>query len=377
MYGKGKVKVLADRTMREFNVDFMSLSEGSHHKIYVECERCGETFLRERRLLHQLHACPLHITRDDGTKLKWCNSCQTFLTYKMFSKNKSRYDNLSSICKTCANASNGKNRSNRRLTLDGWMKNFLSAKKSRCKKMGMECEITSDDLRELWEKQGGKCYYSNVQLSFGQDSLRSANLDRIDPKYGYTLNNIVWASKALNCMKNHYSEDDLYAFLEQTTFTNIRLECKLDHKESQVPFRKRITDAGYDVFSVIDVTVMPNSTETIKTGIRVSPPPGWYFTVEGRSSLYKYGIAPLRGIIDATYTGPILIMLHNSSDKPFVVKIGDRVAQIVISKINHGDFISVKEFSPDHDQRGEAGWGSSGGSSGGASAVCDNLPKDS
>lgn len=364
MHGKGQVKVLVDRTKKEFNIDFDSLSKGSHKKIYVECLRCGQILLRERRYIHQLHACPTHIIRDDGVKLKWCNSCTSFLTHQMFSTSNVRYDKLSSICKTCSqNVPSAKNRPSRRVTLEGWMKNFLSAKKSRCRKSGMECNIDFKYLINLWKKQNGKCYYSAVELDFGKNKLNSANLDRIDPSIGYIDGNVAWASKAVNMMKNQFSEEELYEFLGRASFTNIRLECKLDHKDARLPFRKRITDAGYDIFSISNVVINPGSTETIETGIRMAPPPGWYVTIEGRSSLYKAGIVPRRGVIDATYTGPILVMLYNSSNKPFEIKSGDRIAQAIIYKINHGDFVIVGNFSPEYNQRGDLGWGSSGGSS--------------
>jgi len=102
-YGKGIVKVLSTKTFNDFNIKFSELPDGSHVKIFVKCTRCGEEFLRERRNLHQLHACPTHITRDDGLALKWCNNCASFLAYKCFSNNSARYDKLASWCKTCSN----------------------------------------------------------------------------------------------------------------------------------------------------------------------------------------------------------------------------------------------------------------------------------
>lgn len=361
MYGKGKVKILEEKTFKEFNIKATQLNPGSHKKVCVQCERCEETFLRERRKLHQLHACPTHIVRDDGIKLKWCNRCKTFLTYKAFSKNNARCDGFNSWCKTCASALHDQNRkSTGRETLEGWMKSFLSAKRSRCKKHGITCTVTAEELLEQWAHQDGLCYYSKVSLKFNENSLYTANLDRVNPSDGYTLNNVVWASKAVNNMKNCYSEDELISFLEAMVFTNVRLECKVEHPDARLPFRKRVTDAGHDVRSTTDVVIQPRTVVNIETGLRVSPPPGWYITVDGRSSLFKEGIIPFRGIIDGTYTGPLLISLYNSSDKPFKVNVGDRVAQLILHKVYNVDFIEVKEFSPEYNVRGDDGWGSSG-----------------
>jgi len=361
MYGKGKVKVLPGLTLEKINIDIDKLNPRSHKKIYVQCSRCEEIFLRERRKLHLLHGCPLHIQREDGTWLKWCNGCKLFLIYLMFNKNESRYDKLNSWCKTCCTNSWCKKKLDAEgLTLNEWMKRFLSTKKSKCKKDGIPCTISLDDLQSQWAEQVGRCYYTKVKLIFGVDNLWSAYLDRIIPKRGYVKNNIVWASKTIYNMKNHYVENELASFIESMIFPSVRFECVIEHPQAKLPFRKRTTDAGHDVYSVTEIIIQPSSVVNIETGLRVSPPPGFYLTVDGRSSLFKEGVVPFRGIIDATYTGPLLISLYNSSNKQFEVNIGDRVAQLTIHKIHHADFVEVKEFSPIYKFRGNEGWGSSG-----------------
>jgi hypothetical protein len=70
MFGKGKVIPLSDINLRKLGLG--NSSEGLRGKIYVQCQRCNEVFLREQRNLHQFHACPTHIIRN-GVKLKWCN----------------------------------------------------------------------------------------------------------------------------------------------------------------------------------------------------------------------------------------------------------------------------------------------------------------
>jgi dUTP pyrophosphatase len=140
----------------------------------------------------------------------------------------------------------------------------------------------------------------------------------------------------------------------------VKLETKLIHGDAKLPFRKRTTDAGWDLYSVENVAIEPQSTTNVHTGICISAPEGYYYTIEGRSSMFMQGITPNRGIIDATYCGEVIVSLVNMSDKEYKVIVGDRIAQIILHKYYNAEFFVVDEFSPDYNKRGTAGFGSSG-----------------
>lgn len=140
----------------------------------------------------------------------------------------------------------------------------------------------------------------------------------------------------------------------------VRLEVQLINDKAKVPYRKRSTDAGFDLFSIENVEIFPGKAEIIRTGINIACPPGFYYTIEGRSSLWKQGIFPNRGIIDATYTGEVVVSLVNVSGSVFVVEEGHRIAQIILHKQYDALFHIVEEFSPVYNQRGTDGFGSSG-----------------
>lgn len=129
---------------------------------------------------------------------------------------------------------------------------------------------------------------------------------------------------------------------------------------AKLPNRKRVTDAGYDVFAIEDITIPASTALWVGTGIQIAAPPGYYFTLDGRSGMGKEGIQPFRGIIDSGYTGEMSIMLYNYSTVPYEIKKGDRIAQLVAHKQIHVDFEEVEEFSPGYNNRGPLGWGSSG-----------------
>jgi dUTP pyrophosphatase len=140
----------------------------------------------------------------------------------------------------------------------------------------------------------------------------------------------------------------------------VRLEAQLVHPLAQIPRRTRDTDAGYDIFSVESVVLPPHSTTIVHTGIRLAAPPGFYYTIDGRSSLWSKGIVPNRGIIDATYCDNVVVSLNNFTDAHYEVKQGDRIAQLILHRQEHIFFDIVEKFSDDYNKRGMNGFGSSG-----------------
>lgn len=142
-----------------------------------------------------------------------------------------------------------------------------------------------------------------------------------------------------------------------------RVECKLLEKDAKAPQKTRSTDVGYDVCSIIDSFIEPKSGKIIPTGIAVAVPPGYYYTIEGRSSMFMNDILTSNGIIDAGYCGHLKIHLVNMSNKRYDIKKGNKIAQIIIHKQYCMDAEEVQNFSQDYSSRGDtgqAGWGSSG-----------------
>lgn len=132
-------------------------------------------------------------------------------------------------------------------------------------------------------------------------------------------------------------------------------------KVPKFPTRKRVTDAGYDVYSAESGVVPPRSSKNFHTGIRLACPVGYFYSVRGRSGLGFKNIQPFIGTLDSTYNGELKILLINYSDKPHYVHKGDRIAQIIFEEqIDIRNAKEVEEFSPEYDQRGQAGFGSSG-----------------
>lgn len=127
------------------------------------------------------------------------------------------------------------------------------------------------------------------------------------------------------------------------------------------PSYAKAGDAGADLRSTKKVTILPMGRELVPTGVSIALPAGFVGLVHPRSGLaLKHGITVLNspGTIDAGYRGEIMVTLFNSSAEPFEIEAGDRIAQLLIQKVERAEFIAVESL-PDSD-RGQAGFGSTG-----------------
>jgi dUTP pyrophosphatase len=136
-----------------------------------------------------------------------------------------------------------------------------------------------------------------------------------------------------------------------------------DGEEGFVPTKKD-GDAGYDLKAAYNALIKPNCHKLIKTNITLKMPKGYYGRIAPRSGLaYKCGIDVLAGIIDVSYRGNVAAILINHGKKDFVVERGDRIAQLIVTKILTGEKTRVVWGLPkEKTERGEKGFGSSGGS---------------
>jgi len=120
--------------------------------------------------------------------------------------------------------------------------------------------------------------------------------------------------------------------------------------------------AGADLRAAVTdaVTLLPGSRALIPTGFALAVPQGFEAQVRPRSGLaLRHGITCLNspGTIDADYRGPLCVLLANFGAEPFVVRRGDRIAQLIVSPVSRADF-SLAEQLPETARSG--GFGSTG-----------------
>lgn len=135
------------------------------------------------------------------------------------------------------------------------------------------------------------------------------------------------------------------------------MKIKLD-KGAYMPERAYATDAGADLRTPHDVTIMPRGSAVIDTGVHIELPPNTVGMLKSKSGLnVKHGITS-EGVIDVGYTGSIRVKLYNLSDKPYEFKAGDKISQLVVMPILTPTFEQVDEFEA--TERGNGGFGSTG-----------------
>ncbi len=134
-----------------------------------------------------------------------------------------------------------------------------------------------------------------------------------------------------------------------------------------LPSRATQGAAGYDLSSAYSFTVPAWGKELIKTDLSIVVPPGTYGRIAPRSGLaWKHSIDVGAGVIDEDYRGPVGVILFNHSDVDFKVAAGDRVAQLVLEKI---EIATVQEeLELNETKRGQGGFGSTGAGAGAGAA---------
>jgi dUTP pyrophosphatase len=136
---------------------------------------------------------------------------------------------------------------------------------------------------------------------------------------------------------------------------------KLLRPDARLPERAHPGDAGADLFSVEEITIPAGERRTVGTGLALAIPGGWAGFVQPRSGLaFKHGIMVVNspGLIDAGYRGEVRVALYNSGSESFSVKVGERIAQLVLQRVEEPTFSAATELPA--TVRGEGGFGSSG-----------------
>lgn len=140
--------------------------------------------------------------------------------------------------------------------------------------------------------------------------------------------------------------------------------------EGLFPTKAHSTDAGFDLRSAEDVEIAWNEVKAVSAGFSMEIPEGWEAQVRARSGLaFKYGIMVVNspGTIDPDYRGIVKVILKNTGNarfesqslpENFVIRRGDRIAQMVIKPVPRILMINTSDLST--TERGESGLGSTG-----------------
>ena len=106
------------------------------------------------------------------------------------------------------------------------------------------------------------------------------------------------------------------------------------------------------------VHIAPHETIKLPTGWAFQPESGYMLQILQRSGLASKGLIPLGGILDEAYTGEVIVIMLNTTDKYLSINNGDRIAQMAIRPYYQGEFELVDELN--ETERGDGGFGSTG-----------------
>ncbi len=144
---------------------------------------------------------------------------------------------------------------------------------------------------------------------------------------------------------------------------NIKMEKVASAKDLQLPSYQTNGSSGLDLHAnvVEDTVIKPSEIKIISVGFKMELPIGYEAQVRGRSGLgAKFGVTLANGVgtIDSDYRGEVFVPLINHGKEDFIVKRGDRVAQMIITKYSYANIEEAIIVS--NTERGVGGFGSTG-----------------
>lgn len=136
----------------------------------------------------------------------------------------------------------------------------------------------------------------------------------------------------------------------------MNLNVKLDDG-AIMPTKAHEWDAGFDLYTPVDCMVLPHRSIIIDTGVHVELPEGYCGVLEPKSGLnVKHGLIG-HGVIDAGYTGSVMVKLYNLSDDTYTFASGDKIIQMLIEVVPRISLVQVDEIKG--GERQNNGFGSS------------------
>jgi dUTP pyrophosphatase len=145
--------------------------------------------------------------------------------------------------------------------------------------------------------------------------------------------------------------------------TGLTVQVRRIHPLAPMPRYALDGDAGADLVTMVGVRLAPGERASLPTGIAIALPPGYAGFVHPRSGLAirsGLGLVNAPGTIDAGYRGEIkVIVINHDRDNPIELRQGDRIAQLVIQRVEQARFEAVDELPG--SVRGTGGHGSTGG----------------
>lgn len=236
-----------------------------------------------------------------------------------------------------------------------------------------ELIMLPDDIFDSIYLEFKKQLLASINTTEAQEEIRkvtsNSSIEDIEKEKAEILNFIEEIKKEDGLSAN--KKDVLISLLNESIVSaldfvgnprvRIPVKISLDNSNAKIPEYAHSSDAGADIFSSEEITIHPNETKAVGTGIKLEIPKGYEIQIRPRSGLsLKTGlrIANSIGTIDADYRGEVKVLLWNSGSEDYTIKIGDKIAQMLIKEVPMIKFELIDSLSK--TERGEKGFGSTG-----------------
>lgn len=142
----------------------------------------------------------------------------------------------------------------------------------------------------------------------------------------------------------------------------MKLFVKRLNEDAKIPSYGSMFAAGMDLYSSIDVEIPPKSRKLIATGISIKwESDKYYIRIAPRSGLSLKNIDIGAGVVDFDYRGEIFVcFINNSLEHHYKIQKGDKIAQMILTKIERPFIMETTNWNQDETERGENGFGSTG-----------------
>jgi hypothetical protein len=233
-------KVCAKCKMEKLSVDFPKHSY-SLDGLYSYCKNCVSVKNKESKDKKREQRIALINEKFPGAKInlskyanstkrayyfpetneKICGKCNSKLDVKLFFKHKQTSDGYHTWCKDCCTEGNKRSRVKKYSTFEGRITTLLrTCKTSSEKRGGQEMSLTRDGLLDLWNKQKGLCFYTDIEMDTQPELFNSVSVERIDSSIGYTIDNVVLVCNVINRMKSDLSLDLFISMCKKVSSKN-------------------------------------------------------------------------------------------------------------------------------------------------------------
>lgn len=138
----------------------------------------------------------------------------------------------------------------------------------------------------------------------------------------------------------------------------MKLKIKKLKKEAMLPTRAHHDDAGLDIYACERTVLPPHTTVKIPTGFAYEIPDGYCIFAWDKGSTGSKGLKTLGGVLDSGYRGELFVPMHNLNDTAYTFEAGDKIAQLVIQKVELWEVEELPGLS--ETKRGEGAFGSTG-----------------